>query len=147
MHRFIALAALLALAGCVGAGPEDENVEGRTPCGQAYVSMQFAGTPEDGSLGSALDAAGYRLEPQGERVTALRPQGSEAVEGTLVRQPGASGDDLVVSVQERLDGDHEESVRVVARDLAQQVNQTYPNAHLTRWFEGTHTAGCGAPAL
>lgn len=136
------LAPGLVLAGCVGTQPE-ENLEDRPPCEQTYVSMQFAGTPEDDALWRRLEQAGYRWEPEGPHVAHIRPLGSETVAGTITREPGPSGDDLLIAVQEQVDGDNADSVRTVARDLAQNVNQTYPDARLTRWVEGVHTAGCG----
>lgn len=144
MGRLAVTALVLVLAGCAGTAPE-ENVgtEEPAPCGRTYVMMQFAGTPEDDALWRALEAAGYRWERQGPRAAGLWPLGSETVNGTIVREPGISGDDLLISVQERLEGDHEDSVRAVARDLGENVNQTYPDARLTRWAEGVHTAGCG----
>ena len=128
MRHILPLAVFAALAGCAGE-PADpvESADGLDPACGPYETLPYERAPESAALREAFERAGYAWTPRTDRIAeATGPQG-----GTLVlsHQPGASGDDLVLSAE----GAQAHRLAVAGSAI---VNFTSEEARLREWTAG-----------
>lgn len=146
----------LALAGCIaialalvpGCVEQESTTDPGGTCVTRFVTIHYA-TEERNvtseSLRQAFEAAGWTWRDDAsttQGVASLTPPGDATANGTVSYNPGSSGEDLILSIEESGAASAAGNVGVLAREASDIVNATIPDAQVARWIEDEHAATC-----